>query len=308
MKRPSAILCSDLHLRDSQPLCRTDDYWSAQSEKIKFIRELQEKYKCPVLCGGDVFHKAKSSQYLEAWAIQHLPKDFISVCGQHDLPNHNIKNINHSSFGVMIAADKISGYSSDYSEKIYIKKFPYGTNIVSDSEYSALKDIFKIALIHTFIQKPNDEQDRIIGGYSANAIMNKLKDFDLIVSGDNHKTFTVQMESKTRRQILVNPGSMMRTRADQLGYKPCVYLWYADAEHMLDAIEPVYFPIIEGVISREHIEIQETKDDRIQSFVERLNDGYEIGLNFQQNIENYFNKNKTRKPVQEIVWESFDGQ
>ena len=39
------ILCSDLHLRDTVPIARMDDYLLAQKNKIKFISDLQKEHK-----------------------------------------------------------------------------------------------------------------------------------------------------------------------------------------------------------------------------------------------------------------------
>ena len=77
----SAILCSDLHLREDVPICRTDDYISAQWKKMDFIAELQLKHNCPVLCGGDFFDYWKPSPKLLSSAIMSIPADFWSIYG-----------------------------------------------------------------------------------------------------------------------------------------------------------------------------------------------------------------------------------
>jgi hypothetical protein len=46
--KPTAILTADWHLRDTQPICRTDDFWESQWIKANYIMELQRKYGCPV--------------------------------------------------------------------------------------------------------------------------------------------------------------------------------------------------------------------------------------------------------------------
>ena len=84
--KPTAILTGDIHLRDDQPVCRTDEYFAAQHRKIKWLRELQEKHDCPVFDAGDLFSRSKPSHFLLQWAIQELPERFHTIPGNHDLP------------------------------------------------------------------------------------------------------------------------------------------------------------------------------------------------------------------------------
>jgi hypothetical protein len=128
--------------------------------------------------------------------------------------------------------------------------------------------------------------------------MKKLSGYDLIVTGDNHLPFVV----KEGNQLLVNPGSMMRMTASQIDHKPRVYLWFADD----NTVKPVYLPIKQGVISREHIDRQKDKDKKIEAFVEHLKDNYEVGLSFEKNLEKYFRQNRTRKPVEQLVWRAME--
>ena len=71
-------------------------------------------------------------------------------------------------------------------------------------------------------------------------------------------------------------------------------------------MERIYLPIEKDVINREHIEREEESDDRIEAFVSRLNDTYEVGFSFEQNLKEYFTKNKTRTKVRDKVWDSVE--
>ena len=160
-----------------------------------------------------------------------------------------------------------------------------------------MKNVFlkKIALIHTLVNCPGDDASKT-GAASAEAIFKQMPGFDLIVSGDNHKPFTVR--SKDGKQLLVNPGSMMRSKADQIDHKPRVYLWYAED----NTVEIVYFPITQGVVSREHIEKKEAKGNRHTAFVSSLREGVEVGGSFEGNMKKYIRANKVEKDVEEIVY------
>ena len=71
--------------------------------KVERIRQLQEQYRCPVLCAGDIGDYWKWSPSLLRLAIKRLPK-MLCVYGQHDLPQHNFKLRNKSGLAVLGAA------------------------------------------------------------------------------------------------------------------------------------------------------------------------------------------------------------
>jgi len=97
---------------------------------------------------------------------------------------------------------------------------------------------------------------------------------------------------------LVNPGSLMRSSADQIDHKPRVYLWWAENNQ----VEPVYLPVEQDVIDRTHIESQEVKDRRMESYISRMSEDVEIGLSFEENLKSYFAIKRIRKPVQDKAW------
>jgi DNA repair exonuclease SbcCD nuclease subunit len=279
-KKASFILTADWHLRDDQPICRTDNYFEAQAKKIQFIKNLSEKHNCPILCAGDLFNKAKSSKSLEIYLMNNLPKLIYTIPGQHDLPNHNIKNIIDSSIGILSTADIIP------------------LELIELGGIHTIKVDPSIGMMHTFIQKPNDTQDKLIGGSTALSFLKKYKKYNLILTGDNHKTFVFEYEGR----LLVNPGSLMRMTAGQIKHKPCIFLYYTDT----NTVKQIFLPIEENVIDREHIEQEERKEERFKIFIKKLNDDYDVSLSFVKNIKKYINKNKTRQSVQNILWEVID--
>jgi DNA repair exonuclease SbcCD nuclease subunit len=239
MRKADAILCADLHLRDTRPICRTDNYLTAQENKIKFIYELRKKHNnCFLFIAGDIFHKAQSSQYLESLVLQYLNKSDV-IPGNHDLLNHNINQLYHSSFGVI---------SNSMYKHSNIKLGDYKTLMCGFRTKGGNKII---GMIHQYVYKDKPLHENIKSTKAKKLL--KENDFDLIVTGDNHETFVEEYQGR----ILVNPGSMMRMTADQINHKPCVFLYYADE----NKVEPVYFPIQENIISRKHIDEKQILDD-----------------------------------------------
>jgi len=282
MRTADAILTADLHLRDTTPRCRTDDYFHAQELKLKYIETLSVQLDCPIIVAGDFLHTPRVSPFLEGWLIKNLRLSrWHTITGQHDLINHSLKQYEHSSLHVLEQAG-LNVYKNEVEGNIYGGAIFCELNIIA---------------IHTmvYLNKPIHES---VGGTSASNLLYEM-DADtakLLLTGDNHQTFTYERDGR----IVLNPGSMMRMTADQLHHKPCIFVWHKDER----VLKQHYLPINEGCINREHFGKQEQRDHRIDAFLNRLNTNYEIGLSFEKNIEKYFSKNKTRKPVQETVWEA----
>jgi len=95
---------------------------------------------------------------------------------------------------------------------------------------------------------------------------------------------------------------MTRQTAAQIDFQPRVALWYADT----NTIEWVNLPIAENAITREHIEVKERRDERIDAFISRLDNDWKAGMSFTENLEAFFNKNNTREPIKEIIYKAID--
>lgn len=311
LKNVDAILCADLHIREDQPLCRTDKYKEAQEKKLKWLSNLKNKYGCPILVAGDIFHdwkpkNVKNGYEFIAWCNKHIPY-METIAGQHDTPNHNVELIEKSA---LYACTKttILKKGSGYIGEFVMYGFSWGEELISTKCDRSNLIIFNIhcpsternvylsvALIHQYINTPNNKNEHI-DGEDASKILDRLSNFDLVVSGDNHIPFVYKND---RGQILVNPGSMMRMKADQIDHKPRVYLWSAETNEVV----PEYFPIEEGVVTREHIEKKEAKDERIDSFVQKIEKGnIEVSASFKDNMKKHLNKSKTRSNVEKKIY------
>jgi len=282
-KKVSAILTSDWHLREDTPTCFTGDFQKEQWDAVQFIKDLQAKYKCSVVHAGDLFHHWKPSPWLLTMAIIHIPDRFYTIYGQHDLPQHNLDLLFKSGIHNLDVAQKLTVCNGTHwgQEPVHIC-------------HSQLPLSMLVWHHLTYLQKPFPGAS----GGMAEGILRKYPQFDLIVTGDNHTSFTV--EYKGRR--LVNPGNLTRQVADQIDYQPRVALWYAED----NSIEWINLPIQEGVISREHIERKEERDHRIDAFVGKLNDDWKAKMSFEDNLEIFFNANKVREQVKEIIYKNLE--
>jgi len=289
-RTPTAILCSDMHLREDTPICWTGDFQKEQWSTVEYIAKLQRKYNCPVIHAGDLFHHWKSSPWLLSMVFDTLPEQFYTIYGQHDLPQHNIDLESKCGLYCLTVAGRIKLLPAAHYNQLPPKEGSlYFPNRTPDR---------RILVWHhlTYITKPfpgaSDGQ--------ADSLLRKYPQFDLIVTGDNHQSFTTEYKGR----VLVNPGCMTRQKTDEAEYKPSVYLWYAED----NSVERVYLPAQEGVISREHIEVKEQRDQRIQAFISRLNDDYEADISFEENLERFFKKNKIKDSIKDIIYKAIDNE
>lgn len=284
-KRVSAILTSDWHLRETTPVCRTDDFWATQMNKINFVYFLQRKHECPVLHAGDLFHHWKPSPYLLSMAIENLPDQFATVYGQHDLPQHSLDLKDKSGIYVLDSAKCLTVLDGCSWGQV-----PKAPSIEIGGR--------KILVWHNFTYVGKDPWPGITSP-KAYALLEKYKQFDLIVTGDNHQSFTFRSPSGN---LLVNPGSLTRQDADQIDFQPKVYLYYAETNE----VEVVEIPIEMGVITRDHIEKVQERDDRIDAFVSSLNTDFSATISFEKNMEMFLQTNRIRRDVKDIIYKSME--
>lgn len=279
LEQPSLIICSDIHLREDVPVCRTDDFWEAQWRKLDFISELQRKYNCSVIHGGDLFHHWKPSPFLISKAIEHLPYDFWTIYGQHDLPQHNLEMAYKCGINTLVKAGKLQLLN--------------GCHFGQEPERaSLLYSDTKILVWHTYNYQGKEPWPGC-EALTSSKLLKKHPEYDLIITGDNHQSFVEEYNGR----ILINPGSMMRTTADQIDFKPCVYLYF----HKSNTVKKVYLPIEPDVITRDHIERIEERNNRLESFISRLNTDWEAEVGFEENVIRLLKENNIKESVKEIV-------
>jgi hypothetical protein len=284
-KLPDYIITGDWHLRETNPVCRIDDFWQTQWRKVDFISDLQKQYNCPVLHGGDLYDYWKPSPMLISETIKHLPNQFYTVYGNHDLPQHSLELKYKSGIYALECSETLSTFRPNNNfEFCHWGELP--CNIGE-----------KYLLWHV----PTYQGKEPYPGCSdqkAATLLRKYPQLLMIITSDNHQPFVEEHEGR----LLVNPGSIFRIDADQINHKPRVYLWYTET----NTVEAVYLPIETDVISREHIEIKEQRDNRIDAFVSRLNTDYTTTLSFEKNLQEFEKVNNVRQPVMDIVYKSLE--
>ena len=271
-----AILTSDWHLREDCPVCRTDNWHKAMKRSLRFIEKLRKKYDCPIYLAGDLLHTAKISPYFETWCINNLPEDIIMIPGQHDLPYHSIDRFEQSSLAVLEL---------------------FGAVKVKKTKFKEICDFGDWGMMHKLTWKderpfPNCQAD------SAKKLLAKHSTYQLVLTGDNHQTFVETVDDRH----LVNCGSLFRQTADQINHQPCIYLWWKGTNR----IRKVYMPIEKDAVSREHLDVKQENDRRIDEFASELlieKDGkIKSSINFMDNLKQLIDANDVDEKTEQKIW------
>lgn len=249
-----AILLADIHLSLKAPIWRSaePDWLAAQARPLVEVGVLQKKYRCPVICAGDVFDRNRKTSdgwnappELINYAIKYLPDGMFAIPGQHDLPNHQYDDIHRSAYWTLVKAGKIKNIRPDeimiVNKHLVLYGFPPGYEIKPCTEKMDIEEdnTILVAVVHDYVwvggcSYPNAPADRQLSRK-----LEQLKSYDVVVYGDNHKGFL----AKNTPTEIFNCGTLMRRKSDEIDYEPQVGLLLANGlvvQHRLDISKDKY--------------------------------------------------------------------
>lgn len=297
MTEPVAVLCSDIHLSETPPIARSgeNDWFGAMVRYLIELKDLSEDLEVPILCGGDVFHKWKSSPELINFAIKYLPTMY-SVAGQHDLPYHNLDEMEKSAFKTLCLIGDIY-YLPDIKctqiGKVRVFGFSWGEDIKPPPSSSS--DTLNVLVAHKYFWV----RDQKFPGASDkdNVLQNAdlFRGYDVALLGDNHKSWSHFLEDKC---LVYNPGSFMRRNSNQVDHKPQAGILHDDGEittHYLDVSKDRF-----DTTEKKKKEVEEDEFN-MDEFVDELQGLGEAGLNFVEAIKKVMDREGVRKSVRKIV-------
>jgi len=286
---PDLIVAGDLHAGNLKPECRDDDYLDTLCDKLEQIAKLRRLYGCPVVFPGDVFDNWNQNTTLLNRVMRAWPTGIVlGVPGQHDLPQHNVELQEKTAFENLVLNGRLRDVAKcpfDYTG-IFICGAAWGTQPPPYPEDNVGVLVWHVTTWEKPFapgQKPGE----------ATRLLKANKGWDLIVTGDNHQTFECQ---DGNRQLL-NAGSVMRMRSDQIDHRPCVYLWRRDGKW-----EKRYLTIDPQVVTRDTVEREKAKERRVSAFVEKLAGDGEVALSFDDNVATLL-KEETDTEVKRLVLE-----
>lgn len=283
---PDAILTADWHLRATIPSCRKEEFESAQWKKVYFISTLQKKYNIPVLHAGDLFDIWKPPLELVSKANQYIPKDFFTIYGNHDLPQHNLELSYKCGIFNMYTSGKLK----------LLPGIHWGQE--SDSmEYSLTLKNRKILVWHMMTYQGKKLYPGMKDSPAASII--RKTNADLVLTGHNHQSFVEEYKGR----LLVNPGCITRQESDQADFTPKVYLYYA----FDNTVESIILPHEKGVVEKaDDVKVKEERDERINAFISKLNTQWDSTIDFDKNIERFLESNEITADVREWIYKALE--
>jgi DNA repair exonuclease SbcCD nuclease subunit len=294
------LISGDWHVDKDKIKTRQDDVLGACMDKIGQTFEIGKSYGCKaILQPGDFFESHKANDFLKQFLINFLHSEMAgipiyTVFGQHDLRYHS-SNILNTPLKVLEASKVINLLQKDPwvfpGDDVHI----YGASWHEDIPETIEGNGINILVCHKMIvdEKIWEGQE---GHTYAKTLLIKSK-FDLIVSGDNHKTFIVHSGpgSSIGKKLLVNCGSLLRTRIDQDDHKPCVFIYNTSPNKGEPMLEQVFLTVdkFDNVIRFEEAKRIKEENEKLVEFVDALSvDTQLTGMNYRQNVHEYTTENK----------------
>ena len=295
MNKPTLILTADWHLREDTPTCRTDDFQVAQWEKVRFVVDLSLKYDIPIVHAGDLFNHWKPSPALLSKTIEEfrkLKQPFYTIYGNHDLPQHNLDLQYKCGIYTLIQAGVVELLDGTH----WLQNPEHPSLVWGNGKYPSRHD--KTILVWHVMTYQGVKPWPGVVDTPAGGLLRKYPEYDLILTGHNHKTFIETYEDR----ILVNPGSLTRQSADQMDHVPAVYLWFNED----NSVKRIKLPFKEGAVTREHISSVEERNERLEAFIQKLDGKWDIEASFVENLERFLKVNDVREDVRKIIYEAID--
>lgn len=291
---------TDPHAASSNPLSRRDDYQAAILDKLRQVKAVADKFDCPLVCGGDVFHhKAPSkTSHLLVNELMKLWRDRppIGVVGNHDLSWDSLDHLDRQPLGVLIKAGAYRPL--DFPDTVQrgpfsLRGIAYRTKI--DPQWlrwpQATDDgrTLKVLILHaaaspTGLDFPGSET---CYAYPALA---EHSDADVILLGHWHRDQGIQSipspEKLTGKTHFVNVGALCRTTIADAGRKPqAVLIRFDPAARDLKLVPVVlsHAPGHEVLVVRERAE-EKTQQAATAQFLDRLQQGVLFSFDVEQMI------------------------
>jgi len=266
------IACSDLHIKKTAPKARKDLYFSSIRRKLIWLFKLAHENDACIVCGGDVFDNVSVPhsviEELIRLALEYKVK-LLTVYGQHDLRYHVYSSYKNTPLAILLAA--IDGYHLD--EKPFINDFVAIQGASWERDIPApVNDKVNILATHRMVTEGGPLWPGHIGFDTPDSL--GKTGFDIVVSGDNHKSFISIDKNGT---YVINSGSLVRSTVSQITHTPRVVLCTVTDAHVITT-EWIEVPIREAHLVFKNEEIEKHNDKlfetkiQLQSFTKQLNE------------------------------------
>lgn len=280
-------------MRETAPRCRTDNFREAMIGKLALLRRLQERYDCPVFVAGDIFDSWKCSHWLTRLACSMLPKKLYVVPGQHEMPGHRLDNLERSPLGVLEAAGVLRILSPQVQTIGELKV----VGAAFGHEDEVCEQQGDILILHKMVWHKEPPFPGAPASGEAGTVLNKFRGFNLIVTGDNHKSFVVRKGGR----VLVNCGSMMRLKVDQIEYQPVLWLWTKKRNELKQV--PIH--IDQHAVTESEQAAQQT-EHQFEKFLCEVRGVRNVPASFVENMKQFLSTHPQPSTIRDLIWEAIE--
>jgi len=283
------VFASDFHLRNDQPVSRTDDFLQVQNDTLKFIAQICKQNNADLIVAGDVFNKAKQEnmQFLINDLYDIFKKiNIYFIAGNHDLLFHSIENFEKCNIGLLGKFDNWYWENNDNVDDFnnYFNFFNYDVEIKNTLENEKLT----FCIMHRYCEIDN-LPEYISDGITAKLLLEKY-DYNYFIIGDNHKAFEYEKDGR----FVFNTGCITRQSINEKDYKPSVILFDTEKKEY----EKIYLPDNQqNVWKEEQITQQIKRENRIDGFINLIGADKSISLDYINNLKKHCQENKIEKEI-----------
>jgi hypothetical protein len=223
---PLAILCSDLHLRETTPRARAESDWYGVMElQLNALQQAASDLdNLPIICAGDVFDKWNPSAELVNFAIAKLPPIF-AIPGQHDLRYHAYEERHRGAYGALCKARKITDLiAGEYNlirvlggKHLWVWAMPWSKYELPKPKAESHGDL-RLGVLHQY--RWCNQLNKHAMADDTSRIDSLFPGLDALLIGDNHIPWELPR--------ILNHGGFIPQNADQRDYVPHYGVLYGD--------------------------------------------------------------------------------
>lgn len=300
-----AVCVADLHLSSKPPAARSveADWLRVQASYLDQLRRLAVsptgEQRVPVIIPGDFFDKATAGPEVINLALAHLPHCH-GVWGNHDLPNHDPKQLRRSAFWTLVKAGKVTMLSPDAPVEVQgggtvlrLHGFPFGSTVTPLREPHDLA--LEVAVVHAYIWTKATGYAGAPSDQHRNRWLNRLTGYDAAFFGDNHKSFTFTPK-KGAGPTLCNLGGFMRRKIDEMDHRPSAGLLYSDG-----SVKRHYFDVSQDQFINGDKLRKVTSGDSFSVFLESLAELGDAAIDFAERVRRALDQEKVDPEVRRLI-------
>jgi len=287
----------DLHIRATPTKWRTLEYYESLFGKLKWIFDFAVEQKCHIILQpGDFLDGPEVPNHTLKRLIQ-LILDYTGnvyvVAGQHDLRYRQLTNTSLAVLNEANVIEILTDKPIEYEETklVHIYGASWDAKIPDPIDRNACN----ILVLHKMIVKDEPLFPEQTDYIKANDFTKQFNDYNLIISGDNHNSFS----NITKSNSLINCGSLMRMTTAQYEHKPCVWLFDTITGEITQRYIPIK-PVIE--VFKPEVEELKKHNEKMNAFIKTLtSSNLDVQLSFEDNLKLLFDTTKITNEVRDLT-------